>query len=202
MGVVPTKAAVRRTLLARRNGLRADLVRCWSQAVCERLISLSEVAGAGAVAAYMAFGGEIDVTPVIRFCGSQDNPVYLPRFSAERQEYQMAPVAEIETDLAPGAFGVPEPLARIPSVSREVVTRDDVAWLVPGVAFDETGNRLGRGKGFYDRLLHGTKGTRIGVAYDWQIVDRLPAGEHDVPMHLLVSESRIVDCRVPPLRRT
>jgi len=190
-----TKAALRRRMLERRRLLTAAEVDDSSRAVCARLRGLAEVVGARALAAYMAFEGELDVAPVLRWALSERKAVFLPRFEPARKDYGMVSVTDVERDLALGVFGVLEPLARIPWVPHEELTHGDVTWLVPGVAFDQTGNRLGRGKGYYDRLLSGTEGACIGVAYDWQIVTVLPVAGHDVPMHVLVSDQRVVDCR-------
>lgn len=64
--------------------------------------------------------------------------------------------------------------------------------VVPAVAYDRRGNRLGRGKGFYDRLLGESKATKIGIGYEFQIVDELPVEEHDVPMNLVISQTSTI----------
>jgi 5-formyltetrahydrofolate cyclo-ligase len=64
--------------------------------------------------------------------------------------------------------------------------------LVPGVAFDLQGNRLGRGKGFYDRLLAEIRGVKCGVAFEEQIVDEIPVGSHDAAMDFIVTPSRVI----------
>lgn len=67
--------------------------------------------------------------------------------------------------------------------------------IVPAVAFDRDGSRLGRGKGFYDRLLADTKAATIGIGYDFQLVDELPVEAHDVPMNMVVTETSVILCR-------
>ncbi len=67
--------------------------------------------------------------------------------------------------------------------------------VVPGVAFDRRGNRIGRGKGFYDRLLTETKATTVGVGYDFQLVDDIDSEPHDVVMDLVVTEHEIIRVR-------
>lgn len=64
--------------------------------------------------------------------------------------------------------------------------------VVPAVAYDRRGNRLGRGKGFYDRLLSSTKATKIGVGYEFQLVDELPSEEHDVPMDMVITQKCVI----------
>ena len=96
------------------------------------------------------------------------------------------------SDLAVGQFGILEPK---PGIS-QLAARDpiDVA-LVPGLAFDETGNRLGRGMGYFDRLLPGIGGTKIALAYDFQILKGIPAEAHDACVDFIVTEIRVVETK-------
>lgn len=93
-----------------------------------------------------------------------------------------------------GAFQIEEPdgndVADISSI--EVV-------VVPGVAYDRAGNRVGRGKGYYDRLLASTRATKIGVGYDFQLVDEIDADPHDVVMDVIVTEREVI--HIPHHRR-
>lgn len=95
------------------------------------------------------------------------------------------PIGSLE-DLAPGYKGIPEPAAPAPTAPEADVI------VVPGVAFTAGGTRLGYGGGFYDRYLAEATGTRIGLCYDFQIVEDLPAGPHDIPMDRIVTEARVI----------
>ena len=64
--------------------------------------------------------------------------------------------------------------------------------IVPAVAFDRNGNRLGRGKGFYDRLLQTTSATKIGVGYDFQLIEEIPAEPHDIPMDMVITQKHYI----------
>ncbi len=86
--------------------------------------------------------------------------------------------------LRPGAFRIEEPTEGTPVNPEEMELI-----IVPAVALDRKGNRLGRGKGFYDRLLATTKATTVGVAYDFQLLDELPVEPHDTPVHIVITES-------------
>ena len=66
--------------------------------------------------------------------------------------------------------------------------------LVPGLAFDKSGARLGRGRGFYDRFLAGITGFRVGVCFDWQLVESVPVEAHDIRMDAVVTPSQIIVC--------
>lgn len=89
-----------------------------------------------------------------------------------------------DTRLELGAFHIEEP------TGDELTPIDEIELIiVPGVAFDRQGNRLGRGKGFYDRLLAGSRASKIGVAYDFQIVEEIPAEPHDVKMDIVITNN-------------
>lgn len=94
------------------------------------------------------------------------------------------------TKLSMGAFHIEEPQGD------ETADVNDIELIVvPAVAYDLSGNRVGRGKGFYDRLLQKSKATRIGIAYDFQIVDEIEAESHDVPVDFIITERRVIKTR-------
>lgn len=114
---------------------------------------------------------------------------YLPRVNGVNLE--ILPYEESRLEL--GAFHIEEPtgLDTVDAGEIELV-------VVPAVAYDKNGNRLGRGKGFYDRLLASTSATKVGVAFDFQVVEVIPAEEHDVPMDIVISPS---GCRIIQKKR-
>ena len=104
---------------------------------------------------------------------------YLPRVNGA--DLELLPYNESRLEI--GSFHIEEPSGD------EVVPVDEIEMIVvPGVAFDRKGNRLGRGKGFYDRLLRSARAVKIGVGYEFQLVDELPAEPHDVPMDIVITE--------------
>lgn len=108
---------------------------------------------------------------------------YLPRVNGVNLE--ILPYDESRLEL--GAFHIEEP------TGDNVADPNEIELIVvPAVAYDRRGNRLGRGKGFYDRLLAETKATRIGVGYEFQILDELPVEEHDVPMDMVISQTTTI----------
>lgn len=108
---------------------------------------------------------------------------YLPRVNGVNLE--ILPYDETRLEL--GSFHIEEP------TGADVVSSDDIELIiVPAVAFDSKGNRLGRGKGFYDRLLADTGATKIGVGYEFQLVDEVPAEPHDVKMDFVITQSNVI----------
>lgn len=90
-----------------------------------------------------------------------------------------------------GKFGIREPKKSLPY---KKISEIDVA-LIPGIAFDESGRRIGFGGGYFDRLLAKLHCTTIGLAYEFQIVDKAPARSYDVPVDYIITEKRIIRCK-------
>jgi 5-formyltetrahydrofolate cyclo-ligase len=142
--------------------------------------------GAQCILFYAPLPGEIDLTPLFGEALAAGKTPALPGFIAETGVYDAFVVRHLTDDCAPGKFGVAEPksgCARLPLNRLDFV-------LAPGVGFDSTGHRLGRGQGFYDRLLATITAVKCGVAFDLQMVERIPAEAHDVRMNCLLTPTR------------
>lgn len=162
--------------------------------VVARIAALAAFGAARRIAGYMATPGEVDLEPLLRPCLGRGLALWLPRFNGVAETYEMVAVTTLESQVVAGAFGIREPLPTLPAVSPAERCAPGVLWLVPGVAFDPRGNRLGRGQGHYDRLLGGTRGVRVGVAWDWQLLEEVPHSPHDMPMDWIVTETRTIAC--------
>lgn len=115
---------------------------------------------------------------------------YLPRMLAGGG-MEACVVADLEQDLERGAFGVMEPKGK-----QHIIQPSEVELIiVPGRAFSITGQRLGRGKGYYDRFLSRSKALKVALAYDFQVVDELPVEEHDQAVDYIITQTRIIDCK-------
>jgi 5-formyltetrahydrofolate cyclo-ligase len=141
---------------------------------------------AGAVLFFAPLTDELDLWPLLEAALAAGKIAALPRFNPAGKHYVACRVQNLRSEIAPGAFGIREPAARCPEIP---LSRLDLI-LVPGVAFDWHGQRLGRGKGFYDRLLAGTRGMKCGIAFDEQMVDEVPAGPSDVHMNFILTPTR------------
>ncbi len=140
---------------------------------------------ARAVAAYAACENEIPTGAFIEEAWRSARPLYLPR----QRDGSWVSVRDADAAGAPCA-GIPEPIGPATRLERGTVV------LLPVVAWDATGNRLGRGGGFYDRLLAGLPAgiVRIGLAYEFQECQRIPSDPWDIPMHYVITERRVVVC--------
>jgi 5-formyltetrahydrofolate cyclo-ligase len=135
---------------------------------------------------YHPIAGELDLTSVIQLALESGRTVLLPRYSEETGAYAPVRVFDIKSDCAPGKFGIAEPG---PNCAAYPLNSLDLA-LAPGLGFDPAGRRLGRGKGFYDRLLAQVAGAKCGVAFDQQIVGQIPAEGHDIRMDFILTSTR------------
>jgi len=177
------KRLVRDELRARRSQLSPAEVAALSGAACARLLAAPTFGRARHVAAYAAVGNELDPALLVGEALAAGKRVYLPVESRER--FDFAGIA-----LAPDGVGQPLPPDDGLRLSPDA---DDVLFLVPGVAFDARGGRLGRGSGWYDRALaRHPRALRVGLAYEFQLVPRLPEAPCDVRMHGIVTEARLI----------
>lgn len=163
-----------------------------SLSLCDILRRQSVWQQAGAILGYGPLADEPDISTLLEEAWRAQKTVALPRFDSLAQSY-VACLVRHAGALVPGRFGVREPDADCPVIS---LNQLDLI-LVPGVAFDLTGHRLGRGKGFYDRLLAGVYGHKCGVAFDAQIVATVPAESHDVLVNSILTPTRWHPC--PPV---
>ena len=161
-----------------------------SQALRERLLALPRWQNATSVMCFAPLSDEPDIAPLIEQALVSRKWVALPRFDQQAGRYAPACISTMD-QLVPGAFGALEPVAECPALTLNPL---DLI-LVPGVAFDFAGRRLGRGKGFYDRLLAEVPGHRCGVAFDRQLVARLPEEPHDMRVDSILTPSRWLQAR-------
>jgi 5-formyltetrahydrofolate cyclo-ligase len=157
-----------------------------SRAAAERVVQLAEYASARTIIGFSAIQKEIDPGDLLAQARASGKTVGLPRVVGDQLDlHEYRDVSELEE----GAFGILEPAASAP-----VIAADSVELvIVPGLAFDTRGHRLGYGRAFYDRVLpQMARAFRVGFAYDFQVVMELPDDAHDVPMHAVVTDQRVL----------
>ena len=181
------KRALRQELREQRKHLPASVVQAAAVAVCSRLLGLSFFQAATAVAVYVADENEIPTDMLIHNVGSTGRDLYLPRDAGRPVLVRWQPGAPLRR----ARGGVQEPLDGVPAVM------DLPAVIVlPLVAWDHCGTRLGRGGGFYDRLLADLdpRVLRVGLAYEFQGCPELPRDPWDISMHRVITERRVIVC--------
>jgi 5-formyltetrahydrofolate cyclo-ligase len=160
--------------------------------ICARLRELAVWQNARTVLLFAPMQAEPDVWPLLAEALAARKIAALPRFNPAGKNYVAGRVQNLESEIVSGKFGIREPTDQCPEISPG---RFDLI-LAPGVAFDRYGHRLGRGRGYYDRLLADVKGVKCGIAFDEQWVSNVPAGAADVRVDFIVTPTRGVEIAV------
>lgn len=185
------KEAVRRKVLHIRKGLEPETVKSKSKSATGLLMAIPEFAASRFILFYAALKGEVQTSGAVEESLASGKRVALPKVG-----HNALRVFEIRSygDTREGAFNIPEPEEE-KSVEADPERLDLI--IVPGVAFDEKGSRLGFGRGYYDRFLKSIsrKPPLVGLAFEFQMVEEAASTENDVPMDFVVTEKRIINCR-------
>ena len=184
------KATVRKEIRAALEKISPAMRAVESIELCDRLEA--QLNSARTILFFAPLPDELDVWPLLEKFQAAGKTCALPFFFSATQSYSARRVQNLTVDISVGKFGVREPAANCPEIPLEKF--DSI--LVPGVAFDWNGNRLGRGHGFYDRLLAVISGVKCGVGYDFQLVGKIPAESHDVKVDFIVTPTRCIKTTV------
>jgi 5-formyltetrahydrofolate cyclo-ligase len=186
-----SKANQRTLALARREALHPATRARASAAICAHLEDLPTLREARCIFCFVPFRSEVDTRPFLHTMLEAGRVVAVPRVEGPRRMVAVR-ISDLEDDLVAGHWGIPEPRQGLPVIEPEEI---DLV-VLPGVAFDEDGCRIGYGGGFYDtfieRLREGVP--RIGVAFEAQLIDHISAESHDAHMHTIVTERRVLRC--------
>ena len=185
------KATVRQEILARRDALDPEAVQCKSALIAGNLERLEEYPNAAAVLFYLSKNNEVQTDGMITAAYRSGKKVYVPVTGPGELKISELPGLDIEFDLGP--YGIREPTQKfLKFVSPAVL---DLV-ILPGVAFDARGGRVGYGKGYFDRLLGrlSANAVRVGVAYEFQVLETVPQSGTDITVQKIVTENSILNC--------
>ncbi|MCI0364735.1 MAG: 5-formyltetrahydrofolate cyclo-ligase [Phycisphaerales bacterium] len=160
-----------------------------SSSACSKLASLEAFDHAGVVMLYMPMANEIDVTPAAVKCFRLGKTVCVPRVDWHRGEMDPVEVTSLDDHV----LDCDEHGVRVPKICRPILPKLIELVVVPGLAYDAQGNRLGRGGGYYDRFLGRLRpsATTVGLIFDQQIVPKVPTKKHDVAVDIVVTDRRV-----------
>lgn len=176
------KSAIRRLMLERlKNQPDAERYRK-SGIITGRLACSAQFKKSRAIMFYVSLLEEVNTLALLKAVLEEGRTVTVPFVDSKNKTLLPVQIKNPDTDLMPGSYGILEPKQNL--VNRFDVHQLDLV-LVPGLAFDRTGRRLGRGKGYYDRFLKSlSEHTRtIGLAFDFQMLETIPADERDMTVH-------------------
>ena len=186
LGRLQGKSEIRKRVLALLKEQEESERIAKSRSIEEKLFSLPEFVRAGCVMFYISFDGEVDTATMIKRAQQMGKKVAVPFIRGE-EKLIASLLKNNDNQLSPGPYGILQP--REPFIE-ELSLEDIDLVVVPGVAFDKRGNRLGRGKGYYDRFLKDLTAKRIpclGIAFDFQVVENIPTLSHDLAVTKLIT---------------
>jgi len=184
------KRNLRERVLRTRDALAPDVRTRLGEAIRVSLGARRDFLSARTVLLSLAFRSEWETRPLFSASWALGKTTVAPRVNRETRMLELCAVADLERDIARGYLGIDEPMGHCPSVDPS-----EIDWvLVPGVAFDLSGHRIGYGGGYYDRLLPTLRADarRIAGAFELQIIERVPAAAHDLRVDAIVTEARTI----------
>jgi 5-formyltetrahydrofolate cyclo-ligase len=201
--VADEKKNLRAIMIACRDALQGERASAWSESVERHVLASESYRDASAVVLYAAVGNEVSTDAILADALAAGRAVFYPRVDSATGTI-VAHRIRNRCELARGAYGILEPPALAEALDRKNFA--NILVCVPGVAFGREGQRLGRGGGHYDRFIgqFGGEATSVGLAYSFQLLDRIPETGLDRRLNFIVTESVVHRaCEAPlPARRT
>jgi 5-formyltetrahydrofolate cyclo-ligase len=183
------KETIRKLIRRQLSAMSPTVAHTKSMAACKRLQALPEFDSATIMMIYLPIPDEVDVSPLALRGWQEEKIVTAPKLSWDKRHMVPIQIRSLETGLVESRSYLREPADGEP-VSLDML---DMV-VVPALAFDRKGNRLGRGGGFYDRFLATPDfaGVAVGIAFREQLLDELPVDEHDVPVDIVVTDEEVL----------
>lgn len=188
-----SKQRVRKETLEKRKSMSSEELIEKSNLVAEKLLSTNLYKDASTIMAYIDFRNEVQTEKIIKTAIADGKRIVIPISIVETRQLLLSEIINYDTELESGAYGILEP-------KKEYIRETDPNLvdmvLIPGVAFDERGFRVGYGAGYYDRFLERVRedSSKIALAFELQMVDYAFEDSHDVPVDMIVTEDKIVKC--------
>jgi 5-formyltetrahydrofolate cyclo-ligase len=183
-----TKKTLRQNLRQAIDAIPSEVLHERSLHACSRLMGTSAYSHAEVIMVFLSLPKEVDTTPLVLQAWRDRKRVLAPKVSWEQRRMLPIEVRSLSDNISEGAFGLREPAEGIPFPVENI----DLV-IVPGLGFDREGNRIGRGRGFYDHFLahQGWRGVSCGLALEEQVVEHVPMGEQDKAVDMLVTDAAV-----------
>ncbi|MCB2293721.1 5-formyltetrahydrofolate cyclo-ligase [Clostridium algoriphilum] len=185
------KDTLRKNMLQQRKSMNVQDVNTFSAQIISIIMKLPQFENSRNIMLYLSFNKEVDTYPLATWCLTHGKNVIAPYCIQTTKQIIPYKINNITSDLTKSTFGVMEPKHNL----LEKINIEDIDLIiVPGVVFDKACNRIGFGAGYYDRFLSKKlKSTpTIGIAYDYQIIDKVPTDEYDIPLDFIITENRTI----------
>ena len=185
-------------MLARRNNVQPAQLDYLSSKICQRVFTLRELEAAKTVSTYINTGSEVRTGQILAWCLAQGKRVIIPVTDRANRRLIFSELRAPDRELEPGTFGILEPK---PEFLRPVPLEEAQLVLVPGIAWNLHGYRIGYGGGYYDRSINSIRShiLTIGLSYEFQIINQIPTTRHDRAVHKIVTERRVINTQPNPV---
>lgn len=180
------KTKLREFYLKKRLFLTPVEIQQKSRQICEKILQLKQVENKNFVAGYLAINNEPNIQEVIDHFLTTGKSVAVSAFFKKLKMYKFAKFSNWQ-NLTLGPYQIPQPSTLIPIDPKDI----DLAF-IPGLSFAKNGARLGYGKGIYDRLMANTNALKIGVCFDFQVIENFNADSHDLRVNSIITEKRVI----------
>jgi 5-formyltetrahydrofolate cyclo-ligase len=187
-----SKQEIRSKILAKRNSLSEEQIKEKSLLIAEKLFSLPEFSNAKTIMPYSSFGSEVQTENIILKALELGKKVVLPATDFKNHRMRLFQISSLQ-ELSENSRGIKEPAE---NNEKEVSSKELDIIVIPGIAFDERGHRIGFGKGFYDIFLKqvSAESEIVALAFEFQLLnENIPEEQHDVRVKKIVTEKRIVE---------
>lgn len=181
--LIQEKLEIRKKLIEKRKNLSEITKSQWSEKILDKLRKEKDFLKAKNILFYLPIKGEVNLTKLTDYI-KKDQKIYLP---AIKNDEIVIKEFKSSSNLKEGKYLCLEP--KHEKISKEEIL--DLA-LIPGIAFDKKGNRIGFGKGYYDKLLKKINCLKIGIAYQFQILKKIPTEKHDQKVNKIITEQKII----------
>ncbi len=183
------KSDIRKDILYKRNSLSESEIINNSKIISIRVIATQEYQSSKSIGVYYPIGSEVNTFDIIKHSIDNKKDVGLPRVidSTKIEFFKVIEDSFEKIKFTKGKYGIFEN-----SVSTTSIDQMDLL-IIPGIAFDLQGNRIGYGKGYYDRLLSSRKAKYvIGLAFETQVINEIPNNDYDIPVNIIITEKRTI----------
>ena len=185
------KDDVRKDLINLRKNLSKNEVLEKSNKIKNRIFNMKEYKKSSTILFYVSYDNEVYTHDMIKDSIKNKKNVVVP-ITDKKNKILILSKLESWDELVNGAYNILEP--KIEKIKEISIDNLDLI-IVPGIGFDENGNRIGHGKGYYDNLLRKSISQTIGLAFEFQIIKNIPIEKHDIPLDKIVTEKRIIICK-------
>ena len=182
------KTQLKQSILEKRNSSSKEEIAEQSKLIENKLFNLGQYKNSKTIMFFVSFNSEVYTHEMIKK-SLMEKTVIVPK--VVHHEIEPSVIIDFDNLISSGKFGILEPIETMKIAYKNI----DLV-LVPGIAFDTEGHRIGYGFGYYDKFLTKVpKAIKIGLCFDFQVVDKVSREEHDVPVDIIVTEKRVIECK-------